>query len=699
MKKYIVSLLILLIAAITANATALGSWTAYPAYYDITEIVPAGNDIFVLSSNDLFSYNTKDNSLTTYDKTKNLSDCNISHISWNNSVKKLIIVYDNSNLDIMSVTGSAENLSDLYNKTMTSDKTVNSIMMNGIYAYLSTGFGVVKVNMKSTEISETYNLSLDIKYTVIKDNNIYVLTSNNSIYVASLSSNLIDKGNWNITTDSSLYSIFDTSSKTLVYDSTNKCYWASDSNGKLISKTKNDDGTFTVTSSGVIPDGPKYNYFGKMIYKNSKLYTIGGSWFDYYYSNYPGTIQVLENDNWIIYQDQLDTITGYNYRDVSSIAVDPNDDNHVFVSTCGTGIYEFNNGKYVNNFTSGNSELLSAIKGDNNYVRADGLIYDSNNNLWMLNSSSANALIKYSSDKKWTVYNDSKLFLKTDVSYGHLCGSFIDSNKLLWFCNDNWNGQFVYKFDLSDNTLTSYSNFVNQDGSAISTLQNVRCLIEDMDNNIWVGTDAGLLVLTPAQIKDPTAGFTQIKVPRNDGTNYADYLLSGVSISCIAIDGGNRKWVGTTDNGLYLISSDNMTQIHHFLSDNSKLLSDNITSLAIDGNKGEVYIGTSEGLCSYKSDATATSDDMTKDNVYAYPNPVEPDYTGLISIVGLTYDADVKIVTSNGVLVAEGRSTGGMFTWDGKDIKGKSVASGIYMVETAKSDGSKGTVCKIAIIK
>ena len=141
MKKYIVSLLILLIAAITANATALGSWTAYPAYYDITEIVPAGNDIFVLSSNDLFSYNTKDNSLTTYDKTKNLSDCNISHISWNNSVKKLIIVYDNSNLDIMSVTGSAENLSDLYNKTMTSDKTVNSIMMNGIYAYLSTGFG------------------------------------------------------------------------------------------------------------------------------------------------------------------------------------------------------------------------------------------------------------------------------------------------------------------------------------------------------------------------------------------------------------------------------------------------------------------------------------------------------------------------------------------------------------------------------
>jgi flagellar hook assembly protein FlgD len=89
---------------------------------------------------------------------------------------------------------------------------------------------------------------------------------------------------------------------------------------------------------------------------------------------------------------------------------------------------------------------------------------------------------------------------------------------------------------------------------------------------------------------------------------------------------------------------------------------------------------------------------MTKDNVYAYPNPVTPDYNGLITIVGLSYDADVKITTSNGVLVAEGRSNGGSFTWDGKDHKGNRVASGVYMVITGTSKGEKGTVCKIAII-
>ena len=189
-----------------------------------------------------------------------------------------------------------------------------------------------------------------------------------------------------------------------------------------------------------------------------------------------------------------------------------------------------------------------------------------------------------------------------------------------------------------------------------------------------------------------------MKVPRNDGTNFADYLLSGVDITCIAVDGGNRKWFGTNGNGVYLISDDNMTQVQHFLANNSKLLSDNIESIAINDQTGEVFIGTDNGLCSYMSDATATNDNMTKDNVYAYPNPVRPDYTGLITVTGLSMNADVKIVTANGVLVAQGTSNGGTFTWDGRDLNGDRVASGVYMVMTATSEGKKGTVCKIAIV-
>ena len=142
-----------------------------------------------------------------------------------------------------------------------------------------------------------------------------------------------------------------------------------------------------------------------------------------------------------------------------------------------------------------------------------------------------------------------------------------------------------------------------------------------------------------------------------------------------------------------------MEQLENFTAANSPLLSDNIESIAIDHTTGEVFIGTDLGLNSYMSDATAVSIEMTKDDVYAYPNPVVSGYDGLITIVGLTRDADVKILTVNGQLVAQGRSNGGSFTWNGRDSGGKRVASGVYMVATAKSDGSKGTVCKIAVIR
>ena len=160
-------------------------------------------------------------------------------------------------------------------------------------------------------------------------------------------------------------------------------------------------------------------------------------------------------------------------------------------------------------------------------------------------------------------------------------------------------------------------------------------------------------------------------------------------ISAIYVDGAGRKWFGTSGNGVYLISADNIQQLQHFTSSNSNLLSDDVESITANEQTGEVFFGTSAGLCSYMADATKPSEKMTKDNVYAYPNPVKPDYTGLITVTGLTLNADVKIVTSNG----------GTFTWDGCDAKGKRVARGIYMVETATEDGGKGTVCKIAVIK
>ena len=275
--------------------------------------------------------------------------------------------------------------------------------------------------------------------------------------------------------------------------------------------------------------------------------------------------------------------------------------------------------------------------------------------------------------------------------------AFFDCRGLLWFCNEHWRQPSLGCYNKATDEAKIYTDFTNQDGTKYSPMA-VYCAAEDREGNVWVGTNSGLFYLSPENISNGDDYFNQYKVARNDGTNNADYLLTEVPVTSIAVDGGNRKWIGTTNSGVYLISDDNNTQIAHYTTENSGLASNAINSIAVNGKTGEVFFATQNGLCSYISDATETTEDMDKDNVYAYPNPVTPEYTGLITIVGLSYAADVKITTATGSLVAEGRSTGGTFTWNGRDRDGKRVASGVYNVITAKQDGSKGTVCKVAVI-
>ena len=364
------------------------------------------------------------------------------------------------------------------------------------------------------------------------------------------------------------------------------------------------------------------------------------------------------------------------------------------------GLYEFLNGKLINFYNDGNSPIESAISPTNKeYELVTGVLFDSNSNLWTLVSQApTQSLIRLTKDSKWEKYPHSELMILDGKSGGFLGCMFTDSRGLLWFTNDNWASPGVFFYNINNDKVVDFRNFTNQDGTAYTTYS-ANCLAEDRQGYVWFGTEKGLFYLNDDNIlNENTSYINQYKVPRNDGTNYADYLMAGVEVISIAIDAADRKWLGTKGNGVYLISADNNTQEQHFITSNSGLLSDNIESIAINPESGEVFFGTDKGLCSYMSDATHVNESMSKDNVYAYPNPVRPDYTGLITVTGLSFNADVKITTSNGVLVKEGRSTGGSFTWDGTDLKGKRVASGIYLVQTATEGGGSGTVCKIAII-
>ena len=610
----------------------IGTWRNYLAYSDIQQIRAAGNDnLFVLASNALYQYNKTDQSIYTYDKTNGLSDTYITNICWCPQAKRLIAVYQNSNIDLIDLKGNVTNISDIYNKLMTGDKTVSSIRMDGIYAYLICGFGIVKINMQRGEISETYKPS-------------------HPEYPTSLPAE-----------DNSDYDKYIDIVKTLK------------------------------------PGGPHTNHFGFMLFDYNRLYTCNG---DY---NYSSPIQILNNNEWTIYQyEDISEQTGVSFQGSFCLDIDPSNIDHVFAGSR-NGLYEYLNGKFVKYYDKSNSPIEPFDGVNKDYQLVTGTKYDQQGNLWVLNSSApTTALMKYANGT-FTKLSHSELMKlnRGDIknrSNGELSKIIIDSKGRMWFVNNNWALPAIYQYNTDNDAIIAYESIVNQDGTRLNIQEGIRCVAEDLEHNIWVGTSVGPVMLENSEIESGGNTFTQIKVPRNDGTNYADYLLANIDISSIAIDGANRKWIGTFTNGVYLISADNMTQVQHFTTDNSSLLSNMVTSIAINHASGEVFFGTDKGLCSYISDATETNTEMTTDNVWAYPNPVEPGYTGNITVTGLSLNADVKILSANGAIVNEGHSNGGTYVWDGCDQKGRRVASGIYMVVTATSKGEKGTVCKIAII-
>ena len=654
----------------------IGTWRAFMSYYEPQQIIKAGsNTLFVRASNSLYSYHLNDHSITTYDKVNTLSDTYISYIAWSQQAKRLIIVYQNGNIDLMDLQENVTNISSLYTKTLTESKTVNNVYIHQQYAYLCMPFGVIKVNMERAEISETYMLNQNIQAVVIDNTSMYARNDQGTVYSALLSTNLIDKSNWNAT---DTYPAF----------TTDTADW--DAYIDIVKTLK--------------PDGPYYNQFYESKIVNGKLYTTGGAFRSGQIAlNNPGIIQEYDFDTWTIYPTNINEITGFNYMDINCIDIDPTDNSRVMAAgRC--GLYEFKNGVLENFYYKENSPLRPVTSSStgkyltDDYTLVHGIKFDNDGNLWVLNSQANNVnLLEFTKSGQWISHYKNELCYKDNTSMSTMRCLLFDSQGLLWFINTHFNSPCIICYDKTTDKVLIYSSFTNQDGTNYENCYPYD-IQEDYQGNIWIATNQGPFYIKKEEKGQSNATLYQEKVPRNDGTNFADYLLSGIHTNGIAIDGGGRKWFATIGNGVFLVSADNMTQLQHFTAENSPLLSNNVQYISINHSSGEVFFLTDKGLCSYIADATVASDDMQKDNVYAYPNPVEPGYTGLITVVGLSFDADVKILTSSGRLVAQGRSNGGTFTWDGCDQQGKRVASGVYMVAAATSDGNKGIVCKLAII-
>ncbi len=376
------------------------------------------------------------------------------------------------------------------------------------------------------------------------------------------------------------------------------------------------------------------------------------------------------------------------------VKADPNDLQTAYVGTFQEGVMKFEKGKLTAIFSRNNSSLQPWIKNPA-LVNVSGLDFDGNHNLWVANTGAPRLLSVMKNDGSWKSFNLGAGLSGIDV--GNL---MVDANNNIWIKKRSNGMIIVYNYngtvdDPSDDRVRVLYNsrgHGNIQGSA------VYCFATDHDGQVWVGTDKGINVFyAPENIFEPGADFDaqQILVPRNDGTGLADILLVTETVTAIAVDGGNRKWVGTQRAGVFLFSPDGLKEIHHFTTANSPLLSDNITGITIDKN-GEIFIGTEKGLISYRG--TATPGHNTYSDVYAYPNPVRENYTGLIAIKGLVTNASVKITDSYGNLVYETKAEGGQAVWDGTDFNHVHVSSGVYLVFMTNEDGTESMVTKILVM-
>lgn len=691
MRKILFTLLIYISTVFHAFGLAVGTWQVYPSYANLTEISPAGDVCFALASGSLFAYNNTTAETTVFNKTTGLAGIDISHIAWSQQAKRLVVAYGDGNIDLVSASGDITNVPGLYLSETVSDKTVSHIYIDRQFAYMSIGVGVMKLDAKKGVIADTYQLGFAVDHSYVKDGYLYAVSKAQGTWRGLLTDNLLDKNRWQRVGGYTALA----DNRLNVRDASTGLWWTRNDAGLLACYTLATDGTRTYKTEGVLPEGPASSHFYRLYMHGGKLYSVAGFWAQENNAGYPGEVHVWNGLNWSEFEQPTSQMIGHDYIDLLCMDFDPKKEGHVMVGAKG-GVYEFQDGKFIKHYGRQNSVLESGVNSDN-YTIVSTLKYADNGDLWVLNSMVDNPIWKIEHGSgNWVNYPHPEMSTSAKYNLVSLLQSRNNKN-IMWFANNYYMENRLYAYDFVNDKLVGHGpNFTNEDGTVITPVM-VYALAEDLDGNVWIASSNGPFYISSADAIAGNDAFIQHKVPRNDGTNLADYLLSDVKTRCIAVDGANRKWMGT-ENGVFLISSDCNTLLQHFTTENSPLPSNTVYDICIDNNSNIVYFATERGLCSYASDATQPSEEMTKDNVYAYPNPVTPEYTGKITIVGLSFNADVKIVTSNGALVNQGRSTGGSYQWDGRDLKGKRVASGVYMVQAATETGDKGVVCRIAVV-
>ncbi len=366
-----------------------------------------------------------------------------------------------------------------------------------------------------------------------------------------------------------------------------------------------------------------------------------------------------------------------------------------YISTYFDGLLKYENDVFEI-FDNSNSSLGNNTISDTARTRVAGLAFDDNNNLWIANTAADSAISVFTDDGEMI-----KFAIASNVNPDPPLGLFevvIDDFGNKWFTvAENSAGLFVFNETNLEVTGDEQRSFISTANSSLPT-NNVNALAKDLDGDIWVGTGDGIIIFEcGSNVFDREQCKGTRKIVEQDGI--PAYLLVGEDVRAITVDGANRKWVGT-NNGVFVLSEDGEELIARFNEDNSPIFDNSITDIEIDPESGEVYIGTEEGIISYRSDATLGGN-LHRENALVFPNPVRPEYEGPIAIKGLARDSNVKITDINGQLVYETTALGGQAIWNGRDYTGRKAASGVYLVlgtTTKNFEEPESIVAKILFI-
>ncbi|MBR0194961.1 MAG: hypothetical protein IJQ32_01775 [Paludibacteraceae bacterium] len=480
-------------------------------------------------------------------------------------------------------------------------------------------------------------------------------------------------------------------------------YWVAATNKGIVRLQSSGDAVF-------VPDGPNSNTGYFLHSAHGRIYTtIGGRWAVQFFRE--PRMSIYDGHSWTTLSKEDMAVNEYGMRlyatDPVSIAVDPNDPDHYYIATYCDGLFEYNHGAVTRYGHGVNGSTIKLVDDGGyyhtyfyEYTRTDGTMMDEEGNLWVMNATSIGQPIHVMTpNHQWYGLqlrsNGSKVVLETPAA---LRTDNRDSH-FKWFL-DQRKTTGVFMMDdggtptnSTDDRCIKRSEFVDQNGNIVRP-SFLYCMEQDQNGRMWLGTESGIIIIPETTDLFTSNTCYRIIIPRNDGTGLGDYLLGNEQINCMACDGGNRMWIGTAGSGLFLIEDDTIT-VAHFTENNSMIPSNNILSLAIIPQTGEVFAGTDYGIASYLSDASEPRENM--DDAYAFPNPVRPEYGGSVSITGLMDNSEVNIIDAGGNLVCKTRSHGGTAVWDCKRADGRLATAGIYTALCNTKGGHKAV--KIMIIR